>query len=661
MKIMNKNVLMIIPMLLVFVGNIYGQDKIYIADFEIMPGETKTVDILLDNPNAEYRDLQFDFYLPDGISVVQDDDEEFLVDMGSRCTRKHTVGFSYRDGHYVCMLYSTAKNPLTGNSGDILSVTLKAAENISSGMKTGYFRNVSLSKTDATGPTYAEFSFGVTVKSVGQSVTVKAENKTMVYGDNVPALTYEVKGAELDGTPTLTTIATKTSAVGTYPITITTGTVTNMLATYVDGTLTITKAPLTVKAQNYTIKQGENLPVFAASYIGFKNGETESVLTKQPVFTCAATSESVPGTYDIIVDGAEAQNYELSFVKGVLTIEPKSDEPVIEEDNCINGIYYIFDEETHTAEVTHGKNEYTGNIVIPESVEYKGHKYAVTIIGSAAFSGCGEVTSVTIPEGVTSIQWTAFDGTSLTSVTIPKSVTSIGAYAFSGTGLTSVIIPESVTSIGEGAFGGCQNLTSVQVESGNPIYDSRENCNAIIETASNTLVEGWEFSSIPNSVTSIGNGAFVYCYDLTSINIPSSVTSIGSSAFWGCGLTTVTIPESIKSIGTYAFYCSSLTDVYCCAESVPETGDDVFFDVDLENVTLHVPAVSFEAYKAIEPWKSFGRKVLLEEDNTAINGLVSVPAVSLQIFTPDGKRVNTLQKGLNIIHKGNVVEKVYVK
>ncbi len=146
------------------VEGLSGTDKLYLEDFEIEPGEEKEVEILLNNPDAEYRDLQFDLYLPEGITVVQDEDDEFLVDTGSRCTKKHSVGFSYTDGHYVCMLYSTAKNPLTGNSGDILTITLKANEGVTPGAKTGSFRNVSLSKTDATGPTYDEFSFGFTVK-----------------------------------------------------------------------------------------------------------------------------------------------------------------------------------------------------------------------------------------------------------------------------------------------------------------------------------------------------------------------------------------------------------------------------------------------------------------------------------------------------------------
>ena len=154
-----------------------GTDKLYIEDFEIEPGEEKEVNILLNNPDAEYRDLQFDLYLPEGITVVQDEDEEFMVDKGDRCTKKHTIGFSYTDGHYVCMLYSTAKNPLTGNSGDILTITLKADGNVAPGAKTGSFRNVSLSKTDATGPTYDEFFFDITVKGADGIEDVIADDR----------------------------------------------------------------------------------------------------------------------------------------------------------------------------------------------------------------------------------------------------------------------------------------------------------------------------------------------------------------------------------------------------------------------------------------------------------------------------------------------------
>ena len=129
----------------------------------------------------------------------------------------------------------------------------------------------------------------------------------------------------------------------------------------------------------------------------------------------------------------------------------------------------------------------------------------VTSIGNGAFLFHSNVSSIDIPNSVTNIGGSAFYGCKgLTSVTIPNSVTSIGQMAFSGcTGLTSVTIPNNITSIGSGAFGGCSGLASIVVGSGNTQYDSRNNCNAIIETATNTLIAGCKTTLIPNSVTSI--------------------------------------------------------------------------------------------------------------------------------------------------------------
>jgi len=153
-----------------------------------------------------------------------------------------------------------------------------------------------------------------------QPVTITAENKSMVYGDNVPTLTFTTTGATLNGTPKLSTTATKTSAVGTYPIKVEKGTVTNTNVTYVDGTLTIGKAPLTIAAGTYTKKQGEALPEFTLSYEGFKNNETKAVLTKQATVSCSATEASAPGEYPVTVSGAEAQNYAISYTNGKLIV-----------------------------------------------------------------------------------------------------------------------------------------------------------------------------------------------------------------------------------------------------------------------------------------------------------------------------------------------------
>lgn len=238
-----------------------------------------------------------------------------------------------------------------------------------------------------------------------------------------------------------------------------------------------------------------------------------------------------------------------------------------------------------------GASKASTNLNIPEAVTYNGATYSVTSIGAGAFCGCNKLTSVTIPPNVTNI--------------------GIGAF-YKCSSLTSVNIPKSVTSISNYAFAYCNGLTSIVVEEGHPMYDSRDNCNAIIETSSNTLVLGFNCTVIPNSVTSIGERAFYGCSGLTSINIPNSVTSIGVEAFEGCsglstaefhcteicswfsglksintiligdevtsigdsafrfcsGLTSVTIPKNVESIATYAFQgCDNLSTVeYHCLE-----------------------------------------------------------------------------------------------
>ena len=260
----------------------------------------------------------------------------------------------------------------------------------------------------------------------------------------------------------------------------------------------------------------------------------------------------------------------------------------------VDGIYYNIN--GNEATVTYQGNwypsdieKYKGDVMIPESVTYNGVTRAVTAIGQnafwnchdltsvmignrvtsiggMAFAGCDKLTSVIIPNSVITIEREAFAGCiGLANLTIGNSVATIDSYAFTGCSaltsvafpnsvtrididafrdckaLASVTIPNSVTHIGMNPFNGCSGLTSITVESGNPKYDSRENCNAIIETARNTLIVGCKNTLIPNSITSIGGYAYIGCSGLMSLTIPNSVTSIGNNAFVGCnGLTNLT-------------------------------------------------------------------------------------------------------------------------
>lgn len=215
------------------------------------------------------------------------------------------------------------------------------------------------------------------------------------------------------------------------------------------------------------------------------------------------------------------------------------------------------------------------NVHIPNSVKS---------IGVGAFSSCEKLKSINIPNSVTTIGKYAFlRCDSLATVTFGKSVKTIGDYAFDGCSkLTSLYIPKSVTSIGFRAFSSTYYVTEITIESGNPVYDSRNNCNAIIETSSNTLITGCGNTVIPNTVTTIGEAAFFnapYHY----VRIPASVTAIGKDAFAGCWIRSVT-----------------------CLATTPPTADQyLFLNGSTSTSSVTVPTASISLYQNAVGWNFF--------------------------------------------------------
>lgn len=330
----------------------------------------------------------------------------------------------------------------------------------------------------------------------------------------------------------------------------------------------------------------------------------------------------------------------------------------------VDGIYYnITSIADKTVEVTNGpptdiivnptgevhlviqsSNAYSGDIVIPSSVQYQNYTFNVTAIGRSAFHYCEYLTTIKIPNSITKIGEYAFCRCkNLATIEIPNSITEIGMYGFSQCGLKTIKIPNNVKTIGLCTFTECSNLIAIELPNNiesieDAMFQRCSNLTTVNIPNSVTEIGVLVFSdctsltviNIPNNVTSIGHSAFMGCSSLTTINIPNSlteingstfsgcnnlttidipycITKIGGSAFFGCNsLTTINIPYSIIEIGDKAFdSCANLMQINCLATNPPKIGNNTFTINQRLFSTLNVPESCTTDYRNAEYWKDF--------------------------------------------------------
>ena len=520
-------------------------------------------------------------------------------------------------------------------------------------------------------------------KKAADAVAITAKSYTRVYGEANPTFEYTTEGATLNGTPSITCEATATSPVGTYMITIAKGSVTNSEVTYTNGTLTITKAPLTIKTGDYTKKQGEDNPTFTATYEGFKNNETADVLTTKPTITCEATKNSAVGEYTVTVSGAEATNYEISYVNGKLTItEAQAQTPIkltaksytrvygaanptfeyTTEGGTLNGTPSITCEATATSPVGTYTITIAKGSVTNSEVTYTNGTLTITKAPLKVSVGNYEIfEGEAIP--VFDVKYEGFVNNETADVLTTKPSISCeatnsspaGEYKVKASGAEAknyeISYVDGKLTILAKKFeaGGDDNkdeddtatyqITSQGSGSDTPptvaITDDKDVADAF------AIPETVTYNNKTYKVTEIGEGAFENNTNLKEVSIPSSITSIGDKAFKGC--------SNLKSITVYITTPISLAVAGTRGAMTRADGNSVFDGVDKATCILYVPEGSVDLYKAAPVWKDFQN--ILAIGTTGINGII-MNNEPQDIYDLQGRKVRAKSASLEGLPRG---------
>ena len=506
------------------------------------------------------------------------------------------------------------------------------------------------------------------------AVTITAKSYTREYGNVNPVFEYMTTGATLVGSPEITCEAIATSPVGSYDIVVKKGSVKNYNVSYVAGMLTITKAPLTITAMSYTITQGDALPTFEAEYSGFKNDETADILTKRPTLTTSVTSSSEPGTFDIIASGAEAQNYEISYVKGTLTINPGVYKLTYTVDGEVYKTYDIEYGATITPEAEPTKEGYTfsGWSTIPETmpahdVTISGtfiiNKYKLTYVVDGEVYKTYDIeygASIT-PEAEPTKEGYTFSGWSTIPTTMPAyDVTITGSFTKGAYKLTYMLDGVVYKTISYD-YGDAITPEPAPTKEGYTFSGWSE----IPETmpAHDVTVTG-TFSINKYKLTYTVDGEVYKTYEMEygATITPEAEPAKEGYTFSGWSTIPATMPAyDVTITGTFKVnkykvnyfvdnnpYYTDMVE-YGAIITPPNVPEREGYDFAWVYIPDTMPAYDISIYG------QYTIKTGIEEIMSNANG-------DVMIFTIDGKRVDNLKKGMNIIRmKDGTTRKVVVK
>lgn len=322
--------LLLLPLLLLMLAAQAKADAVSVPDIEVNSGETSEIVINFSTTSTTLTGYQMSLYLPEGVTLQKDEDDDFEYTLSSRHNKNHVFSVNEQaDGGLLLVCYSPTKKTIATGDGELLRLPINVAAT-ASGTLTAQLKTIKFSDTSSNVIQLSDVTFSINVQSAPQPQTQTLSLTTlpvMTYGDATYALPAQTtEGLALTWTSNNTAVAAISNGkltikgAGTTKITATQSGNDNYLPFTREFTLTVSKAALTITADDKEKQQGEDNPALTVSYAGFKYNDNASSLTKQPTVTTTATVNSPAGTYPITASGAEADNYTISYVQGTLTV-----------------------------------------------------------------------------------------------------------------------------------------------------------------------------------------------------------------------------------------------------------------------------------------------------------------------------------------------------